>query len=157
MEIFYSDCKEDADETGNNDTSNVDFDNSLTFNLTSESAYEGDISTYATNTLLDTKRRKKLKKHKLAPISRTSYYGQKRLMIRKRHFVLSVMEYFAGASLGSSARKIPFYSLLVSPQKPTTKNKVPDPIRADVICDTGASISLAPLSIAQTLKLKIHK
>ena len=115
VKIFYSDCKEDTHETDDYDTSNGDFNGSSTFNLISKSAYEGDISTYAMNTSLDTKRRKKLKKHKLAPILRMSYYGQKRLMIRKRNFVLSVMEYFAGASLGSSARKIPFYYPLVSP------------------------------------------
>ena len=78
-------------------------------------------------------------------------------MTGKRHFSSSVVEYAAGTTLGSSCRKIPFYSLLVSPEKPTTKNKVPDPIQADVICDTGASISLAPLSIAQRLKMRINK
>ena len=31
------------------------------------------------------------------------------------------------------------------------------PIRANVICDTGASISLAPLSITQKMKMKINK
>ena len=46
---------------------------------------------------------------------------------------------------------------MVSPDKPTTKNKVPEPIQANVICDTGASISLAPLSIAQTLKVRIDQ
>ena len=74
-----------------------------------------------------------------------------------RHFVSSVTEYAAGASLGSSARKIPFYSLLVSPIKPKTKNKIPDPMRASVLCDTGASISLAPLSIARDMKIKVDK
>ena len=78
-------------------------------------------------------------------------------MTGKRHFVSSVIEYTAGATLGSSCRKIPFYSLSVSPEKPTKKNKLPDPIQADVICDTGASISLALLSIAQRLKMRINK
>ena len=66
-----------------------------------------------------------------------------------------MIEYFAGVSLGSSARKIPFYSLLVSPLKPKTKNKVADPMRTDAISDTGTSISLAPLSIAQKMKMKV--
>ena len=74
VKIFYSDCKEDTHETDDYDTFNGDFNGSSTFNLTSKSAYEGDISTYATNTLLDTKRRKKLKKHNLAPILRMLYY-----------------------------------------------------------------------------------
>ena len=113
-------------------------------NGTSESAYKGDISTYAMDTTLNTKRRKKVRKHKFAPILRTAYYGCKRLTVGKRHFVSSVIEYAAGASLGSSSRKIPFYSLLVSPMKPKTKNKLPDPIIASVLCNNGASISLAP-------------
>ena len=78
-------------------------------------------------------------------------------MVGIRHFVSSVTEYTAGASLGSSSRKIPFYSLLVSPMKPKTKNKLPDPTRASVLCDTGAPLSLAPLSIARELKIKIDK
>ena len=102
----------------------------MTVDITSESAYEGNISNYATNIslLLDTKQRRKLKGNRLAPILRRSYYGRKRLMTGKRHFVSSEIEYAAGATLGSSCRKIPFYSLSVSPEKPTTKNKVPDPI-----------------------------
>merc|ERR1711867_164091 len=51
----------------------------------------------------------------------------------------------------------PSYSLLVSPIKPKTKNKIPDPMRASVLCDTGASISLAPLSIARDMKIKVDK
>ena len=74
-----------------------------------------------------------------------------------RHFVSSVTEYAAGASLNSSSRKIPFYSLLVSPIKPKTKNKMPDPVITSVLCDTGASISLAPESIAKEMKIKVDK
>ena len=100
---------------------------------------------------------KKTRRRKLAPILRTAYYGRKRLMGGVRHFVSSVTEYAAGASLGSSARKILFYSLLVSPIKPKTKNKIPDPTRASVLCNTGVSISLAPLSIAREMKIKVDK
>ena len=53
-EFFYSDSEDDNDNTGDKDTSNVNVNHSLTLNLTSESAYEGDISNYATNTSLDT-------------------------------------------------------------------------------------------------------
>merc|ERR1712082_467374 len=56
-----------------------------------------------------------------------------------------------------SYRKIQFFSLLVSSDKLTKKNKVSDPMQADVICDTGASISLAPISITQKLKMKVDK
>ena len=55
-----------------------------------------------------------------------------------RHFVSGIIEYSAGAALESSNRKIPFFSLSVSPDKPTKKNKVPDLMQANVICDTGA-------------------
>merc|ERR1711867_26872 len=74
-----------------------------------------------------------------------------------RHFVLSVTEYAARGSLSSTSRKIPFYSLLVSPIKPKTKNKTPDPMITSVLCDTGASISLAPASIAKEMKIKVDK
>ena len=144
MEIYYSDCEEDNNVSFLNDVTDCDINNNSIFNGTSESAYEGDVSTYATDILLDMKRRKKVKKQNLAPIMRTSYYGCKRLTVGRRHFVSSVIEYSAGAMLGSSARKILFYSLLVSPQKLTTKYKVPDPIRTNVLCDTGTSISLTP-------------
>ena len=46
---------------------------------------------------------------------------------------------------------------MLSPEKPTKRNKIPDPIKADVICDTSASVSLAPLSIAQSLKMRIDR
>ena len=96
-------------------------------------------------------------RHKFPPILRTAYYGQKRLMGGIRHFVSSVTEYAAGASINSSSRKIPFYSLLVTPIKPKTKNKTPDPVITSVLCDTGASISLAPVSIAKVMKIKVEK
>merc|ERR1711873_287083 len=106
---------------------------------------------------IDSTQWKRTMRRRLAPVLRTAYYGRKRLMGGVRHFVSSVTEYAAGASLGSSARKIPFYSLLVSPIKQKTKNKIPDPMRASVLCDTGASISLAPLSIARDMKIKVDK
>ena len=74
-----------------------------------------------------------MRKHKLAPILRTAYYGCKRLLGGIRHFVFSVTEYATGVTLGTSARKIRFYSLLVSPIKPKTKNKISDLTRASAI------------------------
>merc|ERR1712101_102777 len=94
---------------------------------------------------------------RIAPILRRTYYGRKRLMTGTRHFVSSVIEFSAGAALQSSDRKIPFISILVSPDKPTKKNKVLNPSQTDVICDTGASIILAPMSIARQLKMKVDK
>ena len=149
MEIYYSDHKEDDSISFLNDVTDCDINDNSIFNGTSESAYKGDISTYATNITLKIKRRKRLRKHNLAPILRMAYYSCKRLMVGKRYFVSSVIEYSAGASLGSLSRKIPFYSLLVSSMKPKTKNKEPNPARANVLCNTGTSISLAPLSITK--------
>ena len=68
-----------------------------------------------------------------------------------------MIKYSVEAALKSSHRKIPFLSLSVSPDKPTKKNKVPNPMQADIICDTGASISLAPISIARKLKMRVDK
>merc|ERR1711867_318029 len=78
-------------------------------------------------------------------------------MTGTRHFIPSVIEYSAGAALQYSDRKIPFISLSIAPDKPTKKNKVPNPLQTDVICDTGASISLAPISITRQLKMKVDK
>ena len=162
-EFFYSDSKAESDSEEYDEITSLsvieDDDKNMTVNITSESNYEGDISNQATNMplLIDTKQTRKTKRNRLAPILRRSYYGRKRLMTGKRHFVSSVIEYAAGATLWSSCRKIPFYSLSVSPEKPTKKNKIPDPIQADVICDTGTSISLARLWIAQRLKMRIDK
>ena len=128
-------------------------------NTTSGSAYEGDTSSQVEDTSipLRSRQKRKTKRNRVAPILRRTYYGQKRLMTGIHHFVSSVIEYSAGAALESSHRKIPFFSLSVSPDKPTKKNKVPNPMQADVICDTSASISLAPISIARKLKMKVDK
>ena len=93
----------------------------------------------------------------MSPFLRTSYYGQKRATRGLRHFVSSTIEYTADFILGLASCKIPFYSLLLSPDKPSKRNKTQDPIKADILCDTGASISLAPISIAQSLKMKIDR
>ena len=61
-------------------------------------------------------------------------------MTGKRYFISSVLEYSMGSTLGPSSRMIWFYSLMVSPEKLTKKNKVPDPIKADVIWDMGAFV-----------------
>ena len=102
------------------------------------------------------RQRRRINKNKLAPFLRKSYYGRKRLLTGMRHFVSSVIEYSVGAALESSHRKIPFFSLLVSSDKPTKKNKVPNPMQADVICDTGASISLVPISITRKLRMRVN-
>ena len=67
------------------------------------------------------------------------------------------IEYSAGSTLGSASRKIPFYLLMLSPDKPSKRNKVQNLIKVDIICDTGASISLASLTIPPNLKMKIDR
>ena len=67
---------------------------------------------------------------------------------RKKALNFQCCRVLNGVHLGTF---IPYDLVLLSdglPEKPTKKNKVPDPIKADVICDMGASVSLAPLSIA---------
>ena len=93
MDIYYSNQEEENSIHLPNDVTDCDINDNSILNGTSESAYEGDISTYATDTTLDTKRHKRLKKQNLAPILRTAYYGRKRLTVGKRHFVSSVIEY----------------------------------------------------------------
>ena len=101
-EIYYSDLKEeDCILLPTNVADTYTNENSI-LNSTYESAYKGDISTYAMDTAFDTKRPKKMRKHKFTPILRIAYYGRKRLTVGKRHFVFSVIEYSTGASLGSS-------------------------------------------------------
>ena len=91
----------------NTDTPNIANDSRCKeesfLNGTSESAHANDVT-------IDSTRRKRAMRRRLAPILRTAYYGHKRLMGGVRHFVSSVTEYAAGASLSSSSRKIPFYS-----------------------------------------------
>ena len=89
LEIYYSDQEEENSIYLPNDVTNCDINNNSILNCTSESAYKGDISTYAMDTTLDTKRRKRIKKHNFAPILRTAYYGRKRLTVGKRHFSLA--------------------------------------------------------------------
>ena len=65
QEIFYSDCKDNAPPMSNTTVTNEthesyglsvsNFDQSLCHNLTSDSAYEGDIFTVATDTLRQNK------------------------------------------------------------------------------------------------------
>ena len=45
----------------------------------------------------------------------------------------------------------------INSDKPSKRNKVQNPNKADAICDTGASISLAPMAIAQNLKMKTDR
>ena len=157
--ISYSEdaCIDDSEDDQEINNSFPDIQD-VTIDTTYGSAYEGDTSGEVEDTSIPLgQRRKRKSKKRAAPILRRTYYGRKRLMIGTRHFVSSVIEYSAGAALQSSDRKIPFITLSISPDKPTKKNKVPDPLQTDVICDTGASISLAPISIAYQLKMKVDK
>ena len=63
----------------------------------------------------------------------------------------------AGSTLGASARKIPFYMLLMSAYKLNNRNKNFNHQEAFVLCDTGASILLAPLTVAEGLGMRINK
>ena len=93
----------------------------------------------------------------MSPMLRRGYYGRKRARRGYRHFVSSALEYTAGSSLQASARKIPFYTLLMSANKPSNKNKNQQHQDAFVLCDTGASISLAPVSVTENLGMKIDR
>ena len=70
---------------------------------------------------------------------------------------MSVIKYNAGSTLGASARTIPFYTLVMSAYKPNNRNKNSIHQDAFVLFDTGASISLAPLSVAERLGMKINR
>ena len=93
----------------------------------------------------------------MSPILQRGYYGRKRARRGYRHFVSSALEYTAGSSLQASFQKIPFYTLLMSANKPSHKNKSQQHLDAFVLCDTGASILLAPISIAQELGMRIDR
>ena len=69
----------------------------------------------------------------------------------------SVIEYTAGSTLGASARRISFYTLLISATKQNNRNKNLKHQEAFVLCDTGASILLAPLAVAENLGMKIDR
>ena len=88
---------------------------------------------------------------------RKGYYSRKRFRWGHRHYVSSVIEYVAGSTLGASARKIPFYMLLMSAHRLNNKNKNFNHQEAFVLCDTGASILLAPLTVAEGLGMRINK
>ena len=100
--------------------SNNDSPISDSANLADISGEAGDNSTC--DTYLDTdlsdkgvttpKRRHKMKI--AIPLTlRKGYYGRKRFRRGHRHYVSSVIKYVAGSTLGASARKIPFYMLLM--------------------------------------------
>ena len=92
----------------------------------------------------------------MSPVMRRGYYRHKQATRGYRHFVSSAIEYTVGSSLQSSSRKIPFYSLLIATSKPNHRNKKQPPEDTMVLCDTGASISLAPVSITQQIWMKIE-
>ena len=100
-ELYYSDIEEEDDTQPQNITADVGISDHSTLNWTTESAYKGDVSTHATDTTIDRVIRKKTRKRKLPPILRAAYYRRKRLLGGIRHFISSVTEYAAGASLGS--------------------------------------------------------
>ena len=54
LEIYYSDQEEENSIHLPNDVTDCDINNNSILNSTSESAYKVDISTYATDTMLDT-------------------------------------------------------------------------------------------------------
>ena len=93
----------------------------------------------------------------MSPMLRRGYYGRKRARRGYRHFVSSALEYSAGSSLQASSQKIPFYTLLMSANKPSHKNKSQQHLEAFPMSDTGASISLALVSIAQQLGMRIDR
>ena len=70
---------------------------------------------------------------------------------------MSVIEYTAGLTLGASARKIPFYTLLMSAYKPNNRDKNKIHKEAFVLCDTGASISMAPINVAEDLGMRVDR
>ena len=100
---------------------------------------------------------KSMRRYLMSPILRRGYYGRKRARRGYRHFVSSALEYTARSSVQASSRKIPFYTLLMSANKPSNKNKNQQHLDAFVLCDTGASISLATSSIAQDLGMRIDR
>ena len=133
-------------------------------NLADISGEAGDNSTcdtYMDTDLSDTgvttpKRRSKMKI--IIPSTlRKGYYGRKRFRRGHRHYVSSVIEYTAGSTLGASARNILFHMLLMSAYKPNNKNKNFNHQEAFVLCNTGASISLEPLRVAEGLGMRIDK
>ena len=63
LEIYYSDQEEENSIHLPNDVTDCDINDNSILNGTSESAYKGDISTYATDTTLDIKRHRRIKKH----------------------------------------------------------------------------------------------
>ena len=66
----------------------------------------------------------------------------------------SALEYSAGSSLGPESRKIPYYPLLLSSIKPSTKSNK-EIMETHVLCNTGASISLALVSITKKLGMRV--
>ena len=88
----------------------------------------------------------------MSPILRRGYYGRKGATRGLRHFVSSALEYTAQSTLQASSRKIPFFSLLLATSKPNHRNKKQETLDVFVLCDTGASISFATMSISLGLE-----
>ena len=83
-----------------------------------------------------------------------TYYGCKRALRGYRHLISLALEYIAGSSLEPQSRIIPYYPLLLSSIKPSTKSKR-EIKETHVLCDTSASISLAPVSITKKLGMRV--
>ena len=132
---------------------------------TGDSAYETPVNTrrdsgddsVVTSHIRTKKRDFARMKCLMSPILRRGYYRRKKCTRGHRHSVSSTLEYMAGSTLQASSRKIPFYTLLLATSKPNQRNKKQPPLDAFMLCDTGASISLAPEFIAQKLGMRIDK
>ena len=114
-EMYYPDIEEEVNTQPLNITTDIIINDESTLNGMTGSAYEGDISTQTTDTTVDRMVPKKTRKRKLAPILRTAYYGRKRLLGGIRHFVSSMTEYSAGATLRTLQGRFhstPYSSLL---------------------------------------------
>lgn len=100
---------------------------------------------------------KSRKKMIIPPTLCKGYYGRNRFRRGHRHYVSSVIEYTVGSTLGASARKIPFYTLLMSAYKPNNRDKNKIHQEVFILCDMGASISLAPINVAEGLGMRVDR
>ena len=82
---------------------------------------------------------------------RCSYHGTFCIHHGAKDFFSSAQEY-VGSSMGSQPPAIPYHTVLVCPQKP--HNSGQNVMATNVLCDTEASVSLAPVSIKDSLGIK---
>ena len=115
------------------------------------------VDTDQSDTSVMTPKVKSKRRYLMSPVLWKGYHGRKRARRGYSHIVSSTLKYTSGSSLGASARNIPFCTLLMSAKQPSNKNKVQQHLNAFMLCDTGASISLAPNSVAKNLGVKIDR